>query len=309
MDRTSQCNAGKNIMKLLSYALDQSMEPRLGLYLKNRVVDVLRISIWLSKEAVIIDFIDLPTSMELLLKNWTTSIKILEKIEGNLQIIPLNAITIEGKQATFHLDDVHIFPPLPQPPTFRIFSGMENIDKDDLNFYYTNPTSLMGYCENIRKPHYVNDLSAEIELVCFITKRDDKAEIAGISYVLNWYDSHNLASPKSYDFATSIGPFLYVDNASGIEISIAINENELPKIVVSNPRETFKKMIKFSGEYLSLNSGDVLSTGSIAPHLKLSGKCGDKIQCQSSQLGDIKIEIEPQNPPKSKFDLEEDKDQ
>ncbi len=128
--------------------------------------------------------------------------------------------------------------PVPNPRTFRDFYAFEQHVKaararrgqemiptwyEMPIFYFSNPTSLRGHLEPIKKPKSTKELDFELEVACVIGKdvqdvSGQAAEDAIFGYaVLNDWSARDLqreemkcmlGPAKGKDFATSVGPWV-----------------------------------------------------------------------------------------------------
>jgi len=142
----------------------------------------------------------------------------------------------DGESYTF--EEVHLLPPIPEPPSVRDFYAFEQHVKaarakrgldmipewyEVPTFYFTNNSEIYGHNEPVPYPVGSNELDIELEIACVIG-RDGKdipleeaaSYIAGYTIMNDWSARDfqrkdmklNLGPGKGKDFATSFGPWL-----------------------------------------------------------------------------------------------------
>ena len=108
-------------MKLVSYALSREMEPRLGFVVGSKVVDVLRSALWLKDHRGRVDFFHLPSTMAAALKDWSVTLPLLQDLAEAVASLELSGLHARNRPVALPLSEVVLFPPVPAPPSIRLF--------------------------------------------------------------------------------------------------------------------------------------------------------------------------------------------
>lgn len=289
-------------MKILSYALDHKMEPRLAFLCQGQAVDVMRAAFWLKDHHKKTEFIDLPSNMRNLLEDWSSNFPLLRELGQAFSTINLYGLTINNRPIAHALDDVVIFPPIPDPRSFRDFYAFEQHVKTARShrglamvpewyqfpvFYFSNQNALLGHNWPLRKPKHTDALDYELELACIIGKggRDisvEKAEqhIAGFTILNDWSARDiqreemkvGLGPAKGKDFGTSLGPYLVtidefentkVDKSYNLTMLARRNGQELSRGNAQDLTFSFGEMIARASAGVELYPGDIIGSGTV----------------------------------------------
>ena len=166
------------------------------------------------------------------------------------------------------LAGVRLRAPILQPPTVRDFSAFR---RDDLAFYFSNPTAIFGPEDEIPYPDGAEELDCEAEVAAVIGA---DGRIGGFTLMNDWTArdvlrgelADGLGPVKSKDFATSLGPVLLTpdefDGASGAMI-VRINGEERSRDDVSRMRRTWDELVAHAGRNTRLLPGDVIGSGGV----------------------------------------------
>jgi fumarylacetoacetate (FAA) hydrolase len=141
-------------------------------------------------------------------------------------------------QGRYRLDEVNLYPPLPQPMSLRDFYAFEqhvtaanqirgrNVPQEWYQFpvfYFTNPNTIIGPDEEVPYPSYTKEMDFELEVGCIIGKPGinipaEEAEeyIFGFTIFNDWSARDiqrkemkvGLGPAKGKDFASSLGPWI-----------------------------------------------------------------------------------------------------
>lgn len=191
--------------------------------------------------------------------------------------------------------------PVPDPRTFRDFYAFEQHVKaararrgqemiptwyEIPVFYFSNPTSMKGHLEPVKKPTATNELDFELEIAAVIgTKaenlRGDAAEDAIFGYtILNDWSARDLqreemkcmlGPAKGKDFASSLGPWVVTRDeladrrvqAGKYDLAMRARRNG-KDISLSNMNTlhyTFVQMLERGSRDATLYPGDVIGSG------------------------------------------------
>jgi 2-keto-4-pentenoate hydratase/2-oxohepta-3-ene-1,7-dioic acid hydratase in catechol pathway len=198
------------------------------------------------------------------------------RIEGD-RVVQLAAQTLQSfftgggrarEHAEYRLDEIEFRAPVLHPPTVRDFSAFR---RDDLAFYFSNPTAIFGPEDEIPYPEGVEELDCEAEVAAVIGA---DGGIGGFTLMNDWTArdvlrgelAGGLGPVKSKDFATSLGPVLLTpdafDGASG-EMVVRINGEERSRDDVGGIRRTWDELVAHAARNTRLLPGDVIGSGGV----------------------------------------------
>jgi fumarylacetoacetate (FAA) hydrolase len=198
------------------------------------------------------------------------------RIEGD-RVVQLAAQTLQSfftgggrarEHAEYRLDEIEFRAPVLHPPTVRDFSAFR---RDDLAFYFSNPTAIFGPEDEIPYPAGVEELDCEAEVAAVIGA---DGGIGGFTLMNDWTArdllrgelADGLGPVKSKDFATSLGPVLLtpdeLDGASG-DMVVRINGEERSRNDVSGMRRAWDELVVHAGRNTRLLPGDVIGSGGV----------------------------------------------
>jgi len=231
-------------------------------------------------------------------------------------------------------------PPVPDPRTFRDFYAFEQHVKAARArrgqemiptwyqipvFYFSNPSSLKGHGEEVKKPASTEELDFELEVGCVIGRevRDvagAAAEDAIFGYVvLNDWSARDLqreemkcmlGPAKGKDFATSLGPFV-VTKDELTDVRVGPGRYNLTMVARKNGKEVsrsnfntihydFTKLIERASADAMLFPGDLIGSGTagtgcileLGPE-RTDGwlKPGDTMELEIDRLGVLRTPI------------------
>ncbi|MCF7903957.1 MAG: hypothetical protein K9M49_02270 [Candidatus Marinimicrobia bacterium] len=162
-------------MKILSYGLDQRMEPRLAFFLRGHVVDVMRASLWMKEDRGAQDFLNLASSMRLALEDWGRSYRLLKELEEAFLSVELEGLSVYKRPISLPETEVVFFAPIPDPPSLRHFNAFG--ENPISHFAFGNTQTLLGH----RQALTVNGLAPQGEVAAIIArdKQNGPASIAG----------------------------------------------------------------------------------------------------------------------------------
>jgi 2-keto-4-pentenoate hydratase/2-oxohepta-3-ene-1,7-dioic acid hydratase in catechol pathway len=225
-------------------------------------------------------------------------------------------------------------PPVPDPRTFRDFYAFEQHVKaarakrgqpmlDEWYripiFYFSNPSSLRGHLEAVKKPESTSELDYELEVACILGRQvqdvsGDAAEAAIFGYlILNDLSARDLqreemkcmlGPAKGKDFASAIGPWVVTPDELA-DVRVGPGRYELTMVARRNGRELsrgnmkdlthdFTKMIERASRDVMLYPGDLIGSGTVGTGciLELGADAaggwltsGDTIELEIDRLG------------------------
>jgi fumarylacetoacetate (FAA) hydrolase len=181
--------------------------------------------------------------------------------------------------------------PIPEPPSVRDFfayerhvaaawrlrgAGVPEYWYEAPVFYFSNPASIVGPGEPVRRPAGTQALDFELEIAAVIGPND---EIAGFTLMNDWSARDvqagemtvGLGPHKAKDFATSLGPYIvtpdelpYEDGRLRIEARVSVNGTEVTRSDASEKHFAWPELVAHAARDTRLRPGDVLGSGTLA---------------------------------------------
>ena len=191
---------------------------------------------------------------------------------------------------SWSLDEITLMAPVPEPPSVRDFYAFEGhvaagwrrrgLPIPDYwyvapAFYFSNPASIVGPGQAVRRPESTRMLDFELEIAAVI---GDRGTIAGFTLMNDWsardvqrQEMAVLLGPaKGKDFATSLGPWLvtpdelaYRDGVLSIEAAVAVNGVEVGRARTDAMQFTWDELVVHAARDTRLRPGDVLGSGTL----------------------------------------------
>jgi 2-keto-4-pentenoate hydratase/2-oxohepta-3-ene-1,7-dioic acid hydratase in catechol pathway len=244
----------------------------------------------------------------------------------------------EQSAGTYLFEEVEFAAPLPNPRTFRDFVAFETHVKNATSrngdamakewyevpvFYFSNPHSIKGPNQEVKRPKKCVRLDFELEMACIIGKEgqniqadEAKEYIFGYTILNDWsardlqmQEMKVLLGPaKGKDFATSIGPYIVtkdelepyrVGERFDLEMKAFINGKEVTHGNFKDIHYTFGQMIERASEEVTLYPGDIIGSGTVGlgcimelgPEEYGWLKPGDVVELEITHLGKLKNQI------------------
>jgi len=254
------------------------------------------------------------------------------------EYMPIIKELYENQSCTYLLDQVTTLAPLQNPKTFRDFVAFETHVKNATArngekipkewyeipvFYFSNPHTIKGPNQEVKRPNKCIRLDFELEMACIIGKEGknisaDQAEEYIFGYtILNDWSARDLqmqemkvllGPAKGKDFATSIGPYLVtkdelehyrVEDRFDLEMKATINGNEVTKGNFKDIHYTFGQMIERASEEVTLYPGDIIGSGTVGfgcimelgPEKIRWLEPGDMVELEITHLGKLRNKI------------------
>ena len=187
-------------------------------------------------------------------------------------------------------DDVTLLAPVPAPPSVRDFYAFEGHVAagwrrreqpippywyESPAFYFSNPASVIGPDEPVRRPASTRMLDFELEIAAVI---GGAGQIAGFTLMNDWSardvqrkEMTVLLGPaKGKDFATTLGPWLvtpdelpYRDGVLSLEAWVAVNGVEVGRSRTDAMQFTWDDLREHAARDTHLRPGDVLGSGTL----------------------------------------------
>lgn len=225
------------------------------------------------------------------------------------------------------LSEVALLAPIPEPPTVRDFYAYEGHVAtgwrrrggevppawyEAPSFYFSNPASILGPGEPVRRPAATRELDVELEIAAII---GGDGEIAGFTLFADWSARDvqraemtvGLGPAKGKDFATSLGPWLvtpdelpYAYGRLEVEATLHVNGAELSRTQAHEQHWTWPQIVAHAARDTRLRPGDVLGSGT------LNGGCllelgpleggrwlepGDVVALRAEGLGELRAPV------------------
>jgi len=191
---------------------------------------------------------------------------------------------------SYPLADVRLLAPVPEPPSVRDFYAFEGhvvtgwrrrggeiplAWYDAPAFYFSNPASICGPGEPVRRPDVTRMLDFELEIAAVIGAG---GAIAGFTLMndLSARDVQKaevtvgLGPAKAKDFATALGPWLVtpdelplVDGRLHVDATVTVDGYEATRTSASDQYFTWDAIVAHAARDTRLRPGDVLGSGTL----------------------------------------------
>ncbi len=188
------------------------------------------------------------------------------------------------------LAGVELLAPVPDPPSVRDFYAFEGHVNAGWRrrggevppawyaapaFYFSNPASIHGPGQEVRRPGATKMLDLELEIAAVIGAG---GEIAGFTLLNDWSARDvqreemtvGLGPAKGKDFAVSLGPWLvtpdelpYEDGRLHVEATASVNGEEITRTNASEQHWSWPELIAHAARDTRLRPGDVLGSGTL----------------------------------------------
>jgi fumarylacetoacetate (FAA) hydrolase len=191
--------------------------------------------------------------------------------------------------------ELRLLAPVPEPPSVRDFYAFEGHVAagaarrgreiapywyEAPAFYFSNPASILGPGEPLRRPEATSMLDFELEIAAVIGA-DDRGElgIAGFTLMNDWSARDVQASEvtvglgpaKAKDFGISLGPWLvtpdalpYRDGRLHVAARVEINGEQVAAGDASEKHFTWPDLVAHAARDTRLRPGDVIGSGTLS---------------------------------------------
>lgn len=187
-------------------------------------------------------------------------------------------------------DAIVLLAPVPEPPSIRDFYAYEEHVATGWRlrggevpaawyeapaFYFTNPASVHGPGEAVRRPAATQRLDFELEIAAVLGVG---GTIAGFALLNDWSARDvqrtemtvGLGPAKGKDFALSLGPWLvtpdelpYEDGRLHLDAHVSVNGTGLSVSPAGAAHWTWPQIVAHAGRDTRLRPGDVLGSGTL----------------------------------------------
>ena len=188
------------------------------------------------------------------------------------------------------LSGLRLLAPVPDPPSVRDFFAFEDHVAAGFRlrgseipdawyeapvFYFSNPASIHGPGQPVRRPAASTMLDFELEIAAVIGQDES---IAGFTLMNDWSARDvqrremtvGLGPHKGKDFATSLGPWLatpdelpYADGRLELEATVRLNGQEIARASAAEKRFAWPDLVAHAARDTRLRAGDVLGSGTL----------------------------------------------
>ncbi|MFT4416981.1 fumarylacetoacetate hydrolase family protein [Fredinandcohnia humi] len=167
-------------------------------------------------------------------------------------------------------------------------------------FFYKPTSSVIGPEQNIVIPHGIDEVKFESELAIVMGKEaKDVSESDVLDVVFGYTIGNDVTAPqyfhqdghwtigKSFDTFTPLGPFIETElNPLTVSVEAKVNGVEKQNSPTDFMIISITKMISYLSNVMTLNTGDVILTGS--PVGAEFVKPGDVIECRIKEIGTLR---------------------
>jgi fumarylacetoacetate (FAA) hydrolase len=188
------------------------------------------------------------------------------------------------------LADVALLAPIPEPPSVRDFFAYEGhvaagwrLRGGEIPeawyeapvFYFSNPASIQGPRQPVRRPLHCQWLDLELEIAGVV---GEDGEIAGFTLLNDWSARDlqrremtvGLGPAKGKDFATSMGPWLVTPDELALEdgrlqltATATLNGAEITSSDAGEMHWSWPQLVAHAARETRLRPGDVLGSGTL----------------------------------------------
>jgi fumarylacetoacetate (FAA) hydrolase len=224
--------------------------------------------------------------------------------------------------------ELRLLAPVPEPPSVRDFYAFEGHVAagaarrgreiapywyEAPAFYFSNPASILGPGEPLRRPAVTSMLDFELEIAAVIGADDrGELEIFGFTLMNDWSARDVQASEltvglgpaKAKDFGISLGPWLvtpdelpYREGRLHVKATVEVNGERIASGDASEKHYTWPDVISHAARDTRLRPGDVIGSGT------LTGGCllelgtdrwiqpGDVVALEAEGLGRLETPV------------------
>jgi 2,4-didehydro-3-deoxy-L-rhamnonate hydrolase len=259
-----------------------------------------------------------------ILETWETSLPVLEALSSELSAGKVNATKIAAASAD-------LLTPVRYPDALLAVGanysghlkemGLQVTKWASMPFFLRPPiTTLVGPGETVRLPRTTKQFDWECELAVFVSKRlrhanreEAASAVAGYAIGLDLscrdlIPANNdlkidLVRGKAQDTMAPCGPHImpamFVTDVNNLRIQLSVNGRPMMDASTCEMLYKIDEQLSIISEYLTLEPGDILFTGSPAGSAGQHGGCwlkaGDRIHAEIEEVGTLDVTVRSDN--------------
>ena len=258
-------------MRLITYNTAQNPQPRIGVRVGHRVLDI--------EAASRVEGEPLPASMKALLREGRGAI-------SRVQALAKAAQSSAGRYSGAMLEEraIRFLPPMPDADKFLCVDGIAREKPEEVNGAVRLNASLVGHNAKVVRPAGISHLDCVPALVFVIGRRahgvsqdDDPFDyVAGVT-VLNEITAADVKdAPGSCPLGPEIGTLDELGDPHDLWLTCGVNGEERLRSSAADPVRRIGEVLQHFSRKQALEPGDMFSTGTPG---KLSLKPGDVVDC------------------------------
>ena len=266
-------------------------------------------------------YFDKETTVRSLIDGWDTAFPKLQDVASK--------IANEQDKATkvIAAHDAHVLSPISYPDKLLAVGanyaghlkemGLDVEKWPSMPFFMRPPkTSLVGPGPTVEKPRSTEQFDWECELAVVVGRRlryasteEAKAGIAGYSIGLDMSCRDLIPAPnelkvdlmrgKAQDTMAPCGPHfvpaVFVSDPKNLRITLDVNGKQMMNSSTSDMLYSCEEMLSVISEYMTLEPGDIVFTGSPPGSAGVHGNCwlqpGDKIRAEIENVGVLEVQV------------------
>ena len=294
-------------MKLTSFTLNRTDEPRVGVLIGNDVLDLHRAS----KNK-------LSGDMLTLIQNWEDVYETVNHLVQNLD-----------KSFLYKSSEIIFCVPISNPPSLRDFFAFEEHAKAGARrrneelpkewyevpaYYKGNHRELYGPEQEIPWPYYTRKLDFECEIACVISEKGKNISIKDAEKYIFGYMIFNdfsardiqkkemalrMGPTKGKDFANAFGPYIVtsdeVDPQKDFSLTVKVNGEVWSSGHFKDQYWGFPLMVSYLSQEENIYPGDILGSGTFYKGCGLDLdrwiKPGDVVELEVPKLGILRNKV------------------
>jgi 2,4-didehydro-3-deoxy-L-rhamnonate hydrolase len=260
-------------------------------------------------------------SVKSLLENWTASLPHLETLASDIEKGAVNGLK------SLPSEEVHLLTPILWPNKVVCVGanyaehlkemGMEPVKWEVMPFFLCPPTtSLVGPGETIEIPRMTEQFDWELEMAVIVGEKlrhasEEEASNAIAAYsigldlscrdltIVNNQLRVDLSRGKSQDTMKPLGPYIvpakFLPNVSNLKLRLDVNGQRMMNSSTSDMLSSCKEILSVISQFITLEPGDVVFTGSPPGSAGVHGNCwlkpGDMIRAEIEGIGTFDVQV------------------
>jgi 2-keto-4-pentenoate hydratase/2-oxohepta-3-ene-1,7-dioic acid hydratase in catechol pathway len=289
-------------MKFITYKNQLDAHLHFGFLNGDEVVDINLLSVWLKEKENQDNFLSIPSSLKVALKDWKLNFRKLKEMQHLFKNIDKEDLKIYNSSIISYISEITFLPPVVDPQSFRDFYAFEQhvraarklrgleMHPDWFKipiFYFSNPSALYGHNAEIQYPEGTSELDFELEFAIIIANggsnihsNDANDYIGGYTVCNDWSArdlqreemAMSLGPAKGKDFASSFGPYMvtpdelekfWEDDKLHLKMTCHVNDKLISEGNTNDLYHPFTKMIERASMNTNLTAGDYFGSGTV----------------------------------------------